>query len=85
MAVLSASFTEQEDKLIKSWHDAKSAKVTKDFTTDHKGRFALVRKGTISHRYQNCYFHFYDEDGNEVQENIVQVALNKKYFEKINF
>ena len=84
MAASSFTLKNEEEILLNNWNDAKKAKVLKDFTSNYKDRFVLVKKDTISHKYEHCFFYFYDEDGNEVSENLMQVALNITYFEKIN-
>jgi hypothetical protein len=85
MAAISTNLTDKENILINYWNDAKGAKVIKTFTAKQNGMFSEVKEGTLSHKYEHCYFYFYDEDGNEVNENVIQVALNVNYFEKITF
>jgi hypothetical protein len=82
MAVLPYNPSSEEKELLTSWENIEKARVLRDFTSDYNGRFSTVKKGTESHRYSHCYFYFYDEDGNEVGENVFQVAVNSKYFEK---
>jgi hypothetical protein len=69
MAAISTNLTDKENILINYWNDAKGAKVIKTFTAKQNGMFSEVKEGTLSHKYEHCYFYFYDEDGNEVIEN----------------
>ena len=44
MAAISVTLKEEEELLVNNWNDAKQAKVLKDFTSNYKDRFVLVKK-----------------------------------------
>jgi len=76
--------TEEERKEHKRWEELGSVLVLKDITPLVKNKFHLVKAGSISTKYEFCYYDFIDENGQEVEVNIAQCQNNPDYFIPVN-
>lgn len=81
----SRSLTPEEIIENERWEKSGMILVLKDFTILNNGnsKLCLIKAGTISTKYEFCYFHFIDENGNNQLFNIAPCIDNPDYFTPI--